>query len=102
MELKADKLQRKVSRSEQRPPEIDTSIGSPIFKRRAVQFARFLGFEHENYEELPDNVRVTIECLGYKRIVIVLAHFDRARGMSMMQVATRYGLTKRQVQYIKV
>jgi len=99
MELKQTKSE--VYRTTRQPKinsKEETEIGTPLYNRRALQFARVLGFEHDRYEDLPDHARKAIECIGYDTFIKVLIKFDLANGYSLQQVANRYGVYRSLVQ----
>lgn len=91
-------VQYKTTRQQKIHTKEDTEVGTLLFKRRGLQFARVLGFEQEHYDELPDHVRKAIECLGYDNFVKVLIKFDLMNGSSLQQVANKYGVYRSLVQ----
>lgn len=97
MSKEKSKQKIKVSRQPKEVVNEDTSVGSALFKRRAIQFAQILGFEQTVYDELPQDARQAIEFLGYDNFLIVLMKFDMMNGRSLNQIARKYGVHRMRV-----
>jgi hypothetical protein len=89
----------KVSRQPREVKREDTKPGAPLFERRALQFARVMGYDQENYSELPQSVRTAIECIGYDNFLNVLIRLDLMTGKTLNQVANKYGVHRSRVYY---
>jgi len=71
------------------------------FEKRSVELFALFGERVEAFAELPDQFREFAEMIGYVRVCALLVINDLSKGRSEMQVATKYGLSRKQVRTIK-
>ena len=76
-------------------------ISKETYQRRCVELATYLGIQAGSYSELPAQCIEFFNLIGYVRICSMLVIGDLGRGRSERALATRYGLTRRQIQGIK-
>lgn len=76
-------------------------ISQESYQRRCVELATYIGINVDEYAKLPAQCVEFFELIGYVRICSMLVIDDLGRGRSERSVATRYGLTRRQIQGIK-
>lgn len=79
----------------------------PQFERRSLQLAEVFSIRAETFEELPEQFQSFCVYIGYVRVTSLLVISDlqkgstRRKGYSENELATRYGLTRDQIRYIK-
>jgi len=76
-------------------------VSREAYQRRCVELATYLGIQVDEYAKLPAQCVEFFDLIGYVRICSMLVIGDLGRGRSERSVATRYGLTRRQIQGIK-
>ena len=73
----------------------------PQFHRRSLQLAAEFGTCAETFDELPEQYQNFFLIIGYVRICSLLVISDLSKGRSERQLATKYGLSRAQIERIK-
>jgi hypothetical protein len=79
----------------------------PQFERRSLQLAEVFSISAATFGELPEQFQSFCVYIGYVRVTSLLVISDlqkgrtRRKGYSENELATRYGLTRDQIRYIK-
>lgn len=70
------------------------------YRRAAVQVAKMYGIQGcEEWSDLSEAWRrYLLDNVSYKQLVKPLVWFDRGRGLTWQQLATKYGLTLQEVR----
>jgi len=73
----------------------------PQFEKRALQLAAVFKIDGATFDELPDEFTIFCQFIGYNRVCSLLIISDLGKGRSERQLATKYGLTRAQIEGIK-
>jgi|JI9StandDraft_1071089.scaffolds.fasta_scaffold49112_6 hypothetical protein len=73
----------------------------PQFERRSLQLAAEFGTCAETFDELPGQYQEFFLIIGYVRVCSLLVISDLGKGRSERQLATKYGLSRAQIERIK-
>lgn len=71
------------------------------FEKRSLQLAEVFGVCADKFEALPEQYQNFFLIIGYVRICSLLVISDLSKGRSERQLATKYGLSRAQIERIK-
>lgn len=74
----------------------------PQYEKRCLQLAKEFGVQSECYADLPERFKQFFEVIGYSRVCSLMVISDLSRGRSERSLATKYGITRNQVETIKI